>query len=135
MQVFREVAFTFQGTSMSLVPSIALLRRLKSLGISNVDLAQACLRGGADPLDLVVVLRTFIAQATCLDGQTPEVPSEDDAYAWIMSGNAPEIMSFQRAYFTAVLPGIDIGKKPEAPKTGRPAKPSRKKTPKKVPEK
>lgn len=108
-EVFREVTFTFDGTEFTLVPSIALLRRIKGQGINCMLLAQACLNGGADPLDLVTALRAFVVASGS------KAPDEDDAYQWLTNGNTNEIISFQTAFVSAVLPSIDLGKKLDAP--------------------
>lgn len=111
-EVFREVSFTCNGTEYTITPSMALLRRIKAAGVNNMDLAQRCLRGGADALDLVTVHRAFMADAGAPIG-------DDQSYLWLTSGNVSELTSFQTAYVQSVLPGVDIGKKPAAPAPNR----------------
>lgn len=115
-QVFREVTFTYGGRDYTLVPSISLLRRFKAKGINTMLLAQQCIQGGSDVLDLVTVHQTYVVEA----GGDPV--SEEDSYAWLTGGNVPEIMSFQSAFVASVLPGIDLGKKPVAQGSAKPAK-------------
>lgn len=106
-EVFREVSIDWDGETYSITPSMALLRKIKQQGIHNLMLANACINGGADPLDLVIVHRMFMREAGV------KVP-EDDSYEFIMSGSQ-EMIDFQMAYVSAVLPSIDLGKKPDAP--------------------
>lgn len=106
-EVFREVSLTWDGEVYSIVPSMALLRKIKQQGIHNLNLANDCIHGGADPLDLVVVHRMFMREAGV------RVP-EDESYQFIMSGSE-EMVDFQMAYVSAVLPSVDLGKKPDAP--------------------
>jgi hypothetical protein len=116
-EVFRTVSFLYDGREVTLTPSIALLRRLKAAGINNMLLATQCVKGGADALDLITVHRAFLQEGGTFI-------SEDESYAWLTGGNVEEIMSFQSAYVSAVLPGVDLGKKPDAPAPKK-AKPKR----------
>jgi len=118
-QVFREASIPWQGQELVFVPSAALLRRIKGLGINNMELARQCIHGGADPLDMAVVLRAFLGAAGVQAG-------DDECYAYMTSGDAEGIAKIQMAYISAVLPSIDLEKKPEAP-TQSPAKPRAKK--------
>ena len=104
-QVFHEVTFTWGGEDYTIVPSLALLRRIKAKGINALRLANECLNGGVDPLDLVEVHRIFMAQAGVS-------VSEDDSYAFIVSGS-PEMIEFQLSFVSCVLPSVDLGKKPK----------------------
>jgi hypothetical protein len=106
-EVFREVSIDWDGETYSITPSMALLRKIKQQGIHNLMLANACINGGADPLDLVVVHRMFMREAGVR-------VAEDESYEFIMSGSQ-EMIDFQMAYVSAVLPSIDLGKKPDAP--------------------
>ncbi len=106
-QVFRETTFKYGGREYTFTPSMSFLRGLKEKGIQNLELAQQCLRGGADALELVIVHRAMVSAA---GGEV----SEDESYAWLTSGNIAEITSFQTAFVQSVLPGIDLGKKPAA---------------------
>ena len=108
-EVFRQVDFLFRGRTVTLVPSIELLRRIKAKGINTTQLAQLCSNGGADALDVTTIHQAFLIEAGVRD------VSEAESYAFIMSGNTKEISSFMLAYVNAVLPGIDLGKKPDAP--------------------
>lgn len=105
--VFREVTFPFQGEEYTIVPSVAVLRRIKAKGINTTSLANQCIQGGVDLLDLAEALRVFLAEAG-------ERVSVDDAYAWLTTGSA-DVVAFQLTYVQSVMPGIDFGKKPEAP--------------------
>jgi len=118
-EVFREVSFLWGEAECALVPSVALLRRIKAQGVNHMSLAKECIHGGADPLDLVVVLRAFL-------GAGGITASEDQCYAFLTGGDAKAIASFQMAYISAVLPSVDLGKKPEAPALS-PTKPVAKK--------
>lgn len=106
-EVFREVSIDWDGETYSITPSMALLRKIKQQGIHNLMLANSCINGGADPLDLVVVHRMFMREAGVK-------VAEDESYEFIMSGSQ-EMIDFQMAYVSAVLPSIDLGKKPGAP--------------------
>jgi hypothetical protein len=111
-EVFREVALSWQGDEYHITPSLALLKRIKAKGIHTLNLAQACIQGGADPIDLAVAHKIFLAQA----GVTV---SEEDSYAFIVGGSQ-DVIDFQIAFVSAVLPSIDLGKKPTPrPTTGR----------------
>jgi len=102
-EVFREVTLPWRGEEYTITPSLALLRRIKGKGIHNLHLAQACINGGADPLDLATVHQIFMAQAGVN-------VSEDDSYEFIISGSE-DMIEFQLAFVSAVLPSIDLGKK------------------------
>ncbi len=93
-EVFREVSIDWDGETYSITPSMALLRKIKQQGIHNLMLANACINGGADPLDLVVVHRMFMREAGVK-------VAEDDSYEFIMSGSQ-EMIDFQMAYVSAV---------------------------------
>ena len=110
-EVFREVDFLFRGKTVTMVPSLSLLRRIKAMGVNHLMLAQQCLQGGADLLDLTVVHNQFL-----IEGGVTDV-TEDESYMFMTSGNSKEFTSFQTAYVNAVMPGIDLGKKPAAPVT------------------
>jgi len=114
-EVFRELALTWQGEEYTFTPSLALLRRIKAKGIHALNLANACIKGGADPIDLTDVHRLFMAEAGVK-------VSEDESYAFI-TGGSEEMIEFQLAFVAAVLPSIDLGKKSKPqPKTRKRAK-------------
>jgi len=115
MAVFRELSFSYNGDEVRIVPSLALLRRIKARGINNVVLANKCVRGGVDVEDLAIVHSEFMAEA----GQPI---SEDESYLYLTGPNVSEVQEFQMAYCQAVLPGVDLGKKPEARATKRKGK-------------
>jgi hypothetical protein len=117
-QVFRSLELQWQGKSYTLSPSLDLLRRvdgeLKRYDRQNgaTQLALALLRGGVEPADCAVAWSMFARQAGI--NITP-----DDCYrAIIASSNDPAIAedaaSFQIAFVQAVLPDVDLGKKPDA---------------------
>jgi hypothetical protein len=108
-EVFREIELSWDGEVYTIVPSMALLKRVKAQGINNLVLANACIQGGADPIDMAIAHRIFMKDA----GVTI---AEDDSYGFIMSGTE-EMIGFQMAYVSAVLPAIDLGKKPVARST------------------
>lgn len=118
-EVFRELSFSYDGQRQTLVPSLALLRRIKARGINNVILAQKCISGGVDIEDLATVHAEFMAEAGA-------PMSEEESYAYLTGPQIAEIQEFQMVYCQSVLPGVDLGKKPEAPaRTGK-AKPQTK---------
>ncbi|MCE8440044.1 hypothetical protein [Rhodovulum sulfidophilum] len=118
--VFREQSFRFQGRDLTVVPSLALLRRIKARGVNNVALANKCIRGGVDLEDLAAVLFEFLRAAQVPEGEERPAVSEDESYAFLIDGNQTEIAGFKMAYVQAVLPTVDMGKKPAAPgKKGR----------------
>jgi len=108
MSVFREVSFQWRGETLSVVPDIALLRRIKGRGVNNLRLAHECMTVGPDPSELAVALSAFLHAAG-------KRVSEDDAYADLVGDDHAAVLSFQEAYVQAVVPNIDLGKKPEAP--------------------
>ena len=110
-EVFRELALTWQGEEYTFTPSLALLRRIKAKGIHALNLANACIKGGADPIDLTDVHRLFMAEAGVK-------VSEDESYAFI-TGGSEEMIEFQLAFVAAVLPSIDLGKKSKPQPTTR----------------
>jgi hypothetical protein len=107
-QVFREVVLPWNGERHTMVPSVRLLRRIKSEGINNLTLARECMFGGADPSELAVVHRMFMAEAGVSI-------SDEDSYAFVTGGDTQSVVAFQTAYVQSVVPNIDLGKKPEAP--------------------
>lgn len=114
-EVFRELTIQWQGEEYTITPSLALLRRIKAKGIHALNLANACIKGGADPIDLTDVHRLFMAEAGVK-------VSEDESYAFI-TGGSDEMIDFQLAFVAAVLPSIDLGKKSKPqPKTRKRAK-------------
>ena len=121
-EVFRQVDFLFREKTVTLVPSLSLLRRIKAMGINHLLLAQQCLQGGADLLDLTIVHNQFL-----IEGGVTDV-TEDESYLFMTEGNAKEFTSFQTAYVNAVMPGIDLGKKPDAPVIDRTKTKSKPKT-------
>lgn len=110
-EVFRELTITWEGEDYTITPSLTLLKRVKAKGIHTLNLANACLNGGADPIELSDAHRIFMAEAGVK-------VSEDDSYAFIMSGSN-DMIKFQLAFISAVLPAIDLGKKPEPRSKGR----------------
>ena len=89
-----------------------MLTRIKAKGIHPLNLAPSCIQGGADPLALAVAHAIFLAQA----GVTV---SEAASYAFIVGGSQ-DVIDFQFAFVSAVLPSIDLGEKPPPrPTTGR----------------
>jgi hypothetical protein len=132
--VFREITFQFNGEDVTLVPSLAVLRRVKASGINTAVLAQQAMSGGADPVDMCVPLQVFLGVAGVKnDNGAPY--TMDEAYGWLVgvgddrdpSVAEMEISSFLAAYVSAVLPQVDLGKKPEAQPQGK-NKRTRKKT-------
>ena len=116
MAVFRELTFQYNGEALTFVPSLAILRRIKSRGINNVLLANKCLNGGADLEDLAAVHFEFVRAA---GGEV----TEDESYGFLTAGNQSEIIEFTQTYVEAVLPSVDFGKKPEGQgKTRKPKK-------------
>jgi hypothetical protein len=120
--VFREITFQFNGQDVTLVPSLAILRRIKASGINTAVLAQQAMNGGADPVDMCVPLSVFLNAAGTVK-ENGQAYTMDDAYGWLVGvgdDRKPkdaerEIASFLAAYVSAVLPQVDLGKKPEAP--------------------
>ena len=102
-EVFRELTIQWQGEEYTITPSLALLRRIKAKGIHALNLANACIKGGADPIDLTDVHRLFMSEAGVK-------VSEEESYAFI-TGGSNEMIDFQLAFVSAVLPSIDLGKK------------------------
>lgn len=127
MSVFRTIDLWWDDTTHPMTPSVDLLRRIKSKGINNLALAQSCLRGGADPSELAVVHSMFLKAAGV-------IVDEDKSYLFLTSGETDRVVEFQLAYVGAVLPAIDLGKKPEAPAdpAGVAAMPKKVTKPKKV---
>jgi hypothetical protein len=107
MGVFREQTFTYNGTDLAFVPSMAFLNRIKITGINNVMLANKCINGGVDLEDLATVHCEMVRAA----GGTID---EEESYGFLTGGDQTEIFGFQQAYISSVLPSVDFGKKPEA---------------------
>lgn len=133
MAVFREQEFTYKGEALKVIPSLALLRRIKERGINNVILANRCINGGADIEDLAVAHAEFMRAAGWDREATEDEPgrriTEEESYGFLTSGDLNEIMQFQQTYVQAVLPAVDFGKKPEAPgKSRKPRKKASRKT-------
>lgn len=109
MAVFREKTFDYEGDRMTVVPSLALLRRVQARGVNTTRLANECVRGGVDLVDLAVAHVEFLREA----GVTL---TEDESYGYMTTaGNQGEVMGFMLAYSESAMPGVDMGKKPEAP--------------------
>lgn len=102
-EVFREIVLKWHGEEYQIVPSLALLKRVKSKGIHTLDLARACIQGGADPIDLAMAHKIFMAEAGVS-------VSEDESYGFIVGGSA-DMIGFQLAFVSAVLHAVDLGKK------------------------
>lgn len=110
--VFREVEWTdLAGNTVRCAPSLAMLRRMKSAGVSTLEAARGCLTGTADPLDLA---ECHAIMAEC---------EPEESYAFLMSGDTAAVSSWQMAFVQSVMPGVDLGKKLEAPSRKRKAKP------------
>lgn len=109
MSVFREKTFDYKGERMTFVPSLALLRRVQARGINTTQLANQCIRGGIDLIDLSQAHVEFMRAAGVN-------LTEDESYGYMTTaGNQDEVMGFMLAYSEAAMPGVDMGKKPEAP--------------------
>jgi len=105
--VFREIELKWKGEVYTMTPSLSILRSIKSHGLNNVQLASECFHGGVDPCDLVIVHRAFL-------GAAGVSITEEESYEFLTSG-ASEVVEFQLAYVQAVIPSVDLGKKPAAP--------------------
>lgn len=105
--VFREIELKWEGEVYTMTPSLSILRSIKSHGLNNVQLASECFHGGVDPCDLVIVHRAFL-------GAAGVSITEEESYEFLTSG-ASEVVEFQLAYVQAVIPSVDLGKKPAAP--------------------
>lgn len=120
-EVFRELSFHYNGERLTLVPSLALLRRIKARGINNVLLANGCVRGGVDIEDLAVAHCEFLREAGYRVNGEPDAAgnvstrpiTEEESYLYLTGNQTAEIQEFQMAYCNAVLPGVSFGKKPE----------------------
>lgn len=115
-EVFREITIRWDGVDHTFVPSVAMLRRFKAAGVNSFELLNRIRDGNPDALDLTTVHTIMLREAGV------KVP-EDESYALFMSGDVPAILEFYNAFIASVAPGVDLGKKPEAPK--RPARKSR----------
>lgn len=110
MSVFRESRIVWAGEDHIFTPSVAMLRRIAGEGINNLRLAHQCLVGGADPSELAVAMKHCLREA--------EVNvSDEECYGFLTSADQDGIFAFQRTYCEAVMPSIDLGKKPDAPGT------------------
>lgn len=127
MAVFREKTFDYEGDRMTVVPSLALLRRVQARGVNTTRLANECVRGGVDLVDLAVAHVEFLREA----GVTL---TEDESYGYMTTaGNQGEVMGFMLAYSESAMPGVDMGKKPEAPAKDAPKARAKGKTRSKTP--
>lgn len=118
-EVFREITLPWKGQDYTMTPSVGLLRRIKQQGINNLVLAGEVYHGGADPADLAVVHSLFMRAAGVQI-------TEEDSYGFLTGDETEEVVAFQQAYVGAVIPSIDLGKKPEAPVVETKPKPKRK---------
>lgn len=119
-EVFREITLPWGGKDYTMTPDVGLLRRIKQQGINNLVLAGEVYHGGADPADLAVVHCLFMRAAGV------EI-TEEDSYGFLTGDETDEVVRFQQAYVGAVIPSIDLGKKPEAQKVEPKKKPKKKK--------
>lgn len=108
MEVFRDITLWWDGKPHTMVPSVRLLRRIKGEGINNLTLARECMFGGADPSEVAVVHRMFMAEAGVM-------VTDEQSYGFITGGDPEAVIAFQTAYVQSVVPNIDLGKKPAAP--------------------
>lgn len=115
--MMRTLQFTWQGQPREFTPSMAVLSGMAvdlartSDGLENtVTLASKLLGGGADPVFGSLVLWHML-RASGAD------TSREDAYAQLLSSDVPmsEKAEFRQAFIAAVLPSVEMGKKPEAP--------------------
>ena len=120
-EVFREITLKWEGVDYTMTPSVGVLRRIKQQGINNLVLAGEVYHGGADPSELAVVHKLFMAEAGVNI-------TEEASYGFLTGDDTGSVVEFQQAYISAVIPSIDLGKKPEAPKVE--PKMKRKKKPK-----
>ena len=124
-QVFRDAVIRWNGEYHRLSPDVNLLRRIKGQGINNLRLAQECMTVGPDPSEMAVVMRLFLQAAGVR-------VSDDECYGFMLDpANADAVAEFMETYVQAVVPGVDLGKKPEAPDQPQ-AKPGPKKAKKKI---
>lgn len=120
-QVFREVEWTQGGETLRCVPSLLMLKRMKMAGVNVILAAKSTLDGTADGLDLAAC---HSIMATTADPENPT--SQEESYGFLTSGEQADVTSWQMAFVGAVLPSVELGKKPVAP--AAPKKP-KKKTP------
>lgn len=126
----RTLAFQWAGERREFTPTMAVLAAMAadvartSEGLENsVSLASKMLGGGADPVFASVALWHMLRAS----GATV---TREDAYAQMLSADVSldDKAEFRQAYIAAVLPSVDLGKKPEAPAASRaPSKARRKK--------
>ena len=118
----RDVIVRWQGQEATLVPSFRFLRRLDARLRTDPDrkssmpqCAQTLLLGGDALMDIPIVFSAFLAEA----GITA---SEEDCWALvstISSGGGDEeqrltYSALAAAVIESVIPGVDLGKNPEA---------------------
>lgn len=118
-EVFRNITLPWQGQDYTMTPSVGLLRQIKQQGINNLVLAGEVYHGGADPSELAVVHKLFM-------GAAGVQVTEEASYGFLTTGDMGEVVQFQKAYVGAVIPSIDLGKKPEAPVVQTKKKPKKK---------
>lgn len=112
--VFREITYQYLGEDVTIVPSMALLGRVKSKGINTTMLANQVTNGGFDFYDLAKAHSVFMTASG-------RPMSDEQSLEYLTAGSRDaEILGFMAAYAQAAMPGVDFGKKPEAPARSAP---------------
>lgn len=119
----RSLTFTWGGAAREFVPTMAVLSAMASElarvseGAENtLSLAHKMNAGGADPVFASAMLWHMLRASGA-------GIAREEAYAQLMGAEIPmlEKLEFRQAFLQAVLPMVDMGKKPEAPAAPRPA--------------
>lgn len=115
MAVFRETTLTWQGKDHSLVPSIALLRKVDGRlardnpGCNSAAVAFRLVTGGANPTEVAIIGGEMLRAAGA------DV-SDEDVYSFYLSSAVEDIVAFNTQLLECVIP---TGEKTPAPKKTR----------------
>jgi len=105
--LFREVSIRWKGEDLRFVPTMALLRRMESDGVSLSKVALQTVSG--DPP--VSFLSPMIAHMIREAGGTA---TEEDVFEELMTGKTDDIIALIETFLKVCNPTEDDPKKPEA---------------------
>jgi hypothetical protein len=106
MAVFREVQIEWEGETHTFVPSMALLRRIETNGVSIMRVAYEVSQGKPQTSHMAWILFNVLSDAG-VDAD------EEELFADLIAGDHAKVMALYRAVMDAITP--QTGKKPDAP--------------------
>jgi hypothetical protein len=108
MGVFRDITIEWQGDEYVFTPSNKLLRRIEGQGVNIAVLMHGLAVGPISAPSLALVASEFLKAGGA-------VVSEDDVFAYIMTGTQGQIDKLATAVAMAITPQEPEEKKPVAP--------------------